>query len=343
MVGKGEEKTLDPYPIIELFMGLWKAGVVKTAIEMDVFNILSAGHQTVPHVAQTMGASERGTRILLDALCGLDLLRKEADGYFLSSLAARFLCKESPFCVSNLSLGFAAPWEWSAFGNLADAVRSGRPNVFTYMEGKENECLEAMVSAIATLGIPTAETICNLLEIGSEKNQKLRVLDVACGSGVYGYTIARRNPQAQVVGLDRRNILKIAARQANELGVTEQVQHRPGNILSLRYGQEEFDLVIISNVFHQYNPQHVRQVLDKAHEALRPGGRIVINDFVADDKRQQATDALLMSVDMLIYTPDGEAHSLLEYRTWLEEAGFVDMAYHSLPQNLTSVFIARKP
>lgn len=343
MEGGRQEEGLTPYPIIELLMGLWKAGVVKAAIEMDLFNVLSAGHRTVSQIAQAMEANERGTRILLEALCGLALVDKEGESYALSPVAARYLCQDSSFCVSNLTLGFAAPWEWAAFGNLAEAVRSGQPNVFNYMEGQENECLEAMVSAIATLGIPTAEAICDLLGIEDGKGQGLRVLDVACGSGVYGYTVARRDIQAQVVGLDRRNILKIAARLATELGVVERIQHRPGNVLSLRFGQEEFDLVLISNVFHQYGPEHVRQVLGKAFGALRSGGRVVINDFVADDGRCRAVDALLMSVDMLIYTPEGEAHSFSEYRSWLEEAGFVNIAHHNiLPRSLTSVFVAYK-
>lgn len=331
-----------PYPIIDLLLGLWKAGVVKAAIELDVFTQIAEGHRTVTEIARACEASERGIRILLEALCGLDLLSKANGGYLLPPVAARYLSKQSPLCVSDLSLGFAAPWEWAAFGRLADAVRSGQPNVYAYMEGRETECLEAMVSAIATLGIPTAEAICDVLGINQGgEGAGLRVLDIACGSGVYGYTIARRDPQAQVVGLDRRNILKIATRVAGQLGVADRVQHRAGNVLSLRFGEGEFDLAIISNVFHQYGPQHVREVLAKAHAALIPGGRLVLNDFIADDARCRATDALLMSVDMLIYTPEGEAHGLSEYRGWLEEAGFLEVSYHSLP-GLTQLLVARK-
>lgn len=331
-----------PYPIIQLLLGLWKAGVVKAAIELDVFTQIAAGHRSAEEIARACGASERGIRILLEALCGLELLAKADGTYALSPVAARYLSKESSLCVSDLSLGFAAPWEWTAFGRLADAVKSGQPNVYSYMEGRETECLEAMVSAIATLGIPTAEAICDVLGIGQGgEGSGLRVLDIACGSGVYGYTIARRDPRAQVVGLDRRNILRIAARVAQQLGVADRVQHRPGNILSLRFGEGEFDLAILSNVFHQYGPQHVREVLAKAHAALSPGGRLILNDFIADDARCRATDALLMSVDMLIYTPEGEAHSLSEYRGWLEEAGFREVSCHPLP-GLTQLLAARK-
>ncbi|MBI2876212.1 MAG: class I SAM-dependent methyltransferase, partial [Candidatus Tectomicrobia bacterium] len=292
--------------------------------------------------ARACEADERGIRILLEALCGLDLLSQEDGSYLLSPVAARYLSQESPFCVSNLSLGFAAPWEWGAFGRLADAVKSGQPNVYSYMEGRETECLEAMVSAIATLGIPTAEAICDVLGVGAGgEGTGLRVLDIACGSGVYGYTIARRDPHAQVVGLDRRNILRIAGRLAEQLGVAGRVQHRPGNVLSLRFGEEAFDLAIISNVFHQYGAQHVREILAKAYAALVSGGRLVLNDFIADDARCRATDALLMSVDMLIYTAEGEAHSLSEYRGWLEEAGFRQVSYHPLP-GLTQLLVAVK-
>ncbi len=330
--------------ILDLLMGLWKAGVVKAALELDLFTQIAQGHQTSNEIAVAMHSSERGTTALLDALCGLGLLHKSDHRYGLSPEAGTYLSKTSPSYIHDLHLGIAAPWEWKAFGRLADAVREGKATIGSYMQGEEESCLEKMVLAIGTVGLSSAARICDLLEVGSRERKRFNVLDIACGSGVYGFTMAQREPSCRVTSIDRRRIIRLAQKIAEQMAVTDQITFRPGNIFSLNYPAEEYDLVLISNVLHQYPSEQARKLFEKAYTATRrPDGMIVVHDFVADDGRCRETSTLLMGVDMLLYTDAGDVHTYSEYKAWLEGAGFKDVTGPvRIPGNFTSIMTAIK-
>jgi C-methyltransferase len=330
--------------ILDLLTGLWRAGAVKAAMELDLFTKIAEGRKSSSEIAGAIGASERGTIKLLNALCGLGLLEKRDGRYRVDPGVETYLSKTSPNYIENLHLGIAAPWEWQAFGDLAEAVKKGKPTVFKYMEGQEIQCLEKMVLAIGTLGIASAERICDVLGIGTKAAQRLEVLDLACGTGVYGFTIARRVPMSRITSVDRRPILKHAQRLAENMGVADRISFRPGNIFSLRYPEDHFDMVLISNVLHQYNRERTLELLRKAHSALRsPEGTIIVHDFIADDNRVEATGPLLMSLDMLLYTEDGDVHTQGEYESWLEEAGFENVTRpFPIRGNVTAIITAKK-
>ncbi len=64
-------------------------------VQLDVFSPLSNGPRTAAAVAQEIRASERGTRMLLDALVVLGLLRRCDGAYELTSASARYLARSS--------------------------------------------------------------------------------------------------------------------------------------------------------------------------------------------------------------------------------------------------------
>ena len=331
--------------ILDLMMGLWKAGALKAAIELDFFTSIDSGNTTVAEIARTAQASERGTASLLNALCALGLLSKTDEHYALSPEARTYLAHTSPLFVEDLIYGLVSPWEWQAFGHLADAVKSGKATIYPYMKGEESSCLEKMVLGIGTLASSSAEQICDLLKLGQSPRESLQILDIACGTGIYGFTIAKKAPEARITAVDRRQIIKFAQDAAAKMGIIERVIFKPGNIFSVPFEADSYDLVLIGNVLHQYNSDRAKQLMARAFNAAKPrGGKIVIHDFVADDARATETASLLMSLDMLLYTADGDVHTYSEYKTWLEETGFVNVsAAIPVPCNLTSIITAAKP
>ena len=48
-----------------------------------------------------------------------------------------------------------------------------------------------------------------------------------------------------------------------------------------RFG-EGYDLVFVSAICHMLGPEENRDLLRRCHAALRPGGRIVIQDFILE-------------------------------------------------------------
>ena len=57
---------------------------------------------------------------------------------------------------------------------------------------------------------------------------------------------------------------------------------------------------------------------------------MIVYDAMIDDERRQNAFGLLMSLNMLIETPDGFDYTGADCRAWMEEAGFHDAHFRSL-------------
>ena len=83
------EQPPSPEPIMRMIQGLQATAILKTGVELGIFDRISEGASDVSSVAAAIGASERGTRILLDGLAAYGLLETADGAYRLSPLAGR--------------------------------------------------------------------------------------------------------------------------------------------------------------------------------------------------------------------------------------------------------------
>ncbi len=101
------------------------------------------------------------------------------------------------------------------------------------------------------------------------------ILDLACGTGIVTLALARRNPQARIVGVDvTEDYLQVARQKARDLGANVEFIHADAEAVALK---GTFDCITSS-----YIPKYVdaNKLLDNITPALRPGGVIVLHDFL---------------------------------------------------------------
>src|SRR5258707_8764703 len=87
------------------------------------------------------------------------------------------------------------------FDSLTLAVRNGGS---VWSEGDNTKPNDdfwvAFARSMAPLTVPASEFISGLLRV--EDGKPAKVLDIAAGHGMYGITVARENPKAEIVALD---------------------------------------------------------------------------------------------------------------------------------------------
>lgn len=109
------------------------------------------------------------------------------------------------------------------------------------------------------------------------------VLDLGCGTGTLAIELKRRQPLAEVVGLDGDpDMLQRARPKAGREGV--QVRFDQGLSWSLPYRDAAFDVVLSTLFFHHLDPLGRSRTLTEVLRVLKPGGRL----HVADWGRQQS-------------------------------------------------------
>ena len=117
------------------------------------------------------------------------------------------------------------------------------------------------------------------------KGQKLKILDLGCGPGLYTQQIAQKGHQ--VTGVDfSENSINYAREQAKANGLN--IEYINKNYLELDLPENEFDLVMmIYTDLGVLLPEERNQLLSKIKRALKPGATLifdVLNDQDLDKK-----------------------------------------------------------
>jgi len=81
-------------------------------------------------------------------------------------------------------------------------------------------------------------------------------------------------------------------------------------------------VLIFGHILHDWDLPTKKMLLRKAHNALRPGGAVIVYDAMIDNDRRESVFGLLMSLNMLIETPGGFDYTLADGAAWMTAAGF---------------------
>src|SRR6266478_267629 len=98
---------------------------IKTAIELSLFTSIAEGKTSANEIAESCGASERGTRILCDYLVIVGFLTKQDSQYGLTPDSAMFLDKSSPAYMGTVIDFILSPQVTGNFDHLTEAVKNG--------------------------------------------------------------------------------------------------------------------------------------------------------------------------------------------------------------------------
>lgn len=340
MTATAAPPQLSPALFFETMNAYQRTAALKGAIDLDLFTAVGEGHSTAADLARTLGVSERGARILCDYLVIIGFLTKRAERYELTPDTKAFLDRRSPMYIGS-AVGFlGSPLVTAGFNDVAAAVRKGG----TVLEngghlGPEAEVWVEFARAMAPMARFPAERLAQLLAVGSAG--PLKVLDVAAGHGAYGIAVARQNPRAEIYALDWPNVLAVATENARAAGIAERHHLLPGSAFDIELGTG-YDLVLLTNILHHFDPPMIDRLLRKVCTALKPGGRAAAVEFVPDPNRVEPPIAAAFSLVMLAGTPGGDAYTFREYEGMFRAAGFADVHLHELPPTFSRVVVARK-
>ena len=336
------EQTPQPSP--ELFFetanAYQRSAALKAAVELGLFTAVAEGSRDARSIAERCGAAERGVRILSDFLVITGFLTKDVGGYGLTQDSAIFLDQRSPAYMGGTMEFLLAPSLLKGFEELAGAVRKGGTVV---PEGGtvsvENPVWEKFARAMVPMAAPVAGQLPPL--VGARQEGKFKVLDLAAGHGLYGLAFARHNPEAEVVALDWPGVLEVAKEHARAAGVAERYSTIEGDAFGAEFG-EGYDVVLLTNFLHHFDPPTCEQLLRKVHAALNEGGAALTLEFVPNEDRVTPPLSAAFSLTMLAGTNGGDAYTYPELERMFSNAGFSSSEAHPLTASPQQAIVSRK-
>lgn len=272
-----------PERIFQALNAYQLSAALKTAIELDFFSAIGAGRNTAAQIASRSRTAERGARILCDYLVVQGFLTKNSDGYALAPDAAMFLDRQSPAYIGACAAFLASPLRQEEFRKLPEAVRKGG----TVM-GKEGSLAPdhpmwvEFAQAMAPMQRLMAEAIGKL--VGGDSAARSKILDVAAGHGMFGITLARQNPHAEIYAADWPSVLAVAKENAREAGILPRYHTIAGDAFEVPLGSG-YDLVLVTNFLHHCDAGAIETFMRKVHASLKPGGRAITLEFIPNDDR----------------------------------------------------------
>ena len=313
---------------------------LKAAIELEVFTAIGEGNTTAPALANRCQTAERGMRILCDYLTIMGMLNKNENQYALTLDSATFLDKRSPAYLGG-TIGFlSTPELLEGSRNMTEAVRRGGTAIDNEGTVKpDNPIWVKFARAMAPMMMMPAQLIAKLVDPNADR--KLKILDIAAGHGLFGIEFAKNNPQAEIHAVDWKAVLEVAKENAQKFGVADRYHTIEGSAFDVDFGSG-YDLVLITNFLHHFDPPTNETLLRKVHAALADGGRAATLEFVPNDDRVTPPDSAGFSMMMLVGTPSGDAYTFAELERMFANAGFSSSTIHPLTPTIQTVVISEK-
>lgn len=331
-----------PVEIFRIIQSYQHSFILNAAVQLDVFTAIAKGSTTAKEIAGACGASERGMRILCDALTVNQLLVKSGERYSLTPDSAFFLDSRSPAYMGNAFKFLLRPSMLENMENLAEAVKLGGAPPDRNSLAPDDPIWVDFARGMAPLMVPAAQSIAQLLQPALAKRSSPKVLDIAAGHGTFGISVAQHASNAHIYAVDWTNVLEVASENAHARGIAERYHTIPGSAFEVEFGKD-YDAVLITNFLHHFDASTNVSLLKKVAAALRPGGQVVILEFVPNADRVSPPIPALFSITMLSDTPAGDAYTFTELSEMCRNAGFEGSRLVSLSPLPQSLVVAQRP
>ncbi|MFG9299486.1 AMP-binding protein [Pseudomonas aeruginosa] len=309
--------------VIDLLMGVERAGVLRAAIELNVFDIIGESELHFSTVADQANISPRGARILLNALAGLGLLQTGDNLSFkLAQSASQYLVSTSKSFVGGLCDVYTADLMWEAFVHFKKSVISGSSHLTESLESPDHCYWQQFASGIKNTSRVTAGRIAkNIVPLLSDVSHP-KILDMGCSNGIYGFTLASLLKNASVTGLDWPSIRPHYLSMAENFSLLGRVHFEEGSIFDFN-SSEKYDAAIISQVLHHFDENMCKKIVETAFRSLRIGGIVIVADFmISRSAPENESIQRLFAAQMLALTESGDCYSVEFNKKLLEDQGF---------------------
>lgn len=306
----------------------WRvAMILGAALGGGLLRAVAPEPRTAESVAQELSLDRRATHTLLAALAELRFL-DERDGTFVlrEEHRAALVDESSPAYVGGQVLHrFGLMQSWA---QLPEILRTGEP-----VEDRTRPAFSGTERFIAAMRHAAREGVAEVTSaVLSLLPDGAHLLDVGGGPGTNAEAFAAAG--ARVTVLDRPEVIDLMQDTFSAAGIGT-----AAGDMNEWLPAGPFDAIYFGNTSHMYGPEENRALFARMRRSLRPGGLLVVREYV----RGVSEDAAMFAVNMLVLTPRGGTYTTGEYERWMLDAGFTDFGVEPIPGRTTSLVVARNP
>jgi precorrin-6B methylase 2 len=302
-----------PGELLELSGYYWKTCTLHAAVKLDVFTCLGDEQLSSDAVAANLKVAPEAIKRLLNALVAMELLVKADDQYANSASSKTFLSQDSPQYLGNMIMHHHHLVE--SWMQLDQSVQSGKP-IGQRSAFSDEDRRKSFLMGMFNTAMNVAPMLVPEIDISSRRH----LLDLGGGPGTYAIHFCRHNPDLKATVFDLPTTRPFAEKTIKHFDLSDRIDFEAGNYLENEI-KGRYDAAWLSHILHAEGPDGCNQIIQKTVAALKPGGMIIIHEFILNNSMDGPLFPALFSLNMLLRTDSGQAYSEQQLMDMLAAAG----------------------
>jgi SAM-dependent methyltransferase len=208
----------------------------------------------------------------------------------------------------------------AGWARLHEAVKDGGPIRERVSHDDDETVRESFLMGMFNLASLLAPRIAQTIDLSGRG----RLLDLGGGPGTYAIHFCLANPGLSAVVYDLPTTRAFAEGTIARFDLSRRIDFTAGDY-HVDPVPSGFDAAWLSHVLHADGPAACAVLLSKAVAALKPGGILMVQEFILDDAKDGSQFPALFSLNMLLGTDAGQSYSGSELTAMMREAGLTDV------------------
>jgi predicted O-methyltransferase YrrM len=250
----------------------------------------------------------------------MDLLIKSDNGYANSPLSTHYLSKDSRRYIGYMIMHHYHLMD--SWHHLDRAVITGAPVRVRAVANKEEQ-RESFLMGMFNLAMALAPQATKEIDLAGREH----LLDMGGGPGTWAIHFCLNNPGLEATVYDLPATRPFAEQVISRFGVSDRVQFQEGDYLEDEI-EGRYDVAWLSHILHGESPEDCQLIIKKAVATLKPGGLIMVHDFILNNDLAGPLFPALFSLNMLTGTEGGRSYSEKQIMEMLAKAGAKDLSRH---------------
>ena len=326
--------------ISKIAFGFMASKTLFAALHVDLFSYLSGGGKNAQALADASGVPVNRITTIATALRSLGLFTLE-DGKLCNSPAAEaFLVKGAKYDFGDYLRYQINGQMYPVMGQL-NASMDGTLNpddIASYANWMSDPVQARIYSKAQHAGsLGPGKTIARLVDLSDAKS----LLDVGGGTGAMTISLCKANPDLNATIIDFPNVSEIGWEYISDAGLVDRVRYIPANALECQWPTGRC-AVLMSYLFSGVPESSLAGLLSDAFNTLRPGGTLMVHDFMVNEDAEPPL-AALWHVQHMAFTPEASSMTAARIMTDMEAAGFENPIEAEVIAGMTRIVYARKP
>ncbi|NER25251.1 MAG: methyltransferase domain-containing protein [Symploca sp. SIO1C2] len=329
---KSQDKEV-PFPscndkiLWELWLSRLHFPALVVADRLKLFSLLNDRPSNTIEIAESLSISTRGAEALLGVLVGLGFVQQLEERFFITEVSREFLLPESPYYWGGVFRAFRKQSDRHSPERLLEALHEdtsvNRQRITFEWDSNSltDEQARLITGHIHGHSFPSAMGFARRADFDGV----LRLLDIGGGSGCFSIAAALHQPNLSCTVVDLQPVCIQAESIIREYNLCDRIEVYAANFFRDPW-PDGHNAVLLSNILHDWEWERCQLLLQKAFNALPPGGRVFIHEVLLNDGRDASLMATSFSLQMVLGT-HGKQFTASEISELLNSAGFINIRF----------------